>query len=213
MFTGIIEEIGKIVRISNIAGGKKIKISAKLILTDLKTDDSVAVNGVCLTATKVESDGFWADAVGETLNKTTLSFLKENSEVNLERALTLQTRLGGHLVQGHVSAIGEITEIKKLGENYSLECLIPEKLTKYIIDEGSVTINGISLTVAKIINQRITISVIPHTWDNTNLKYMKVGYKINIEVDVIAKYIEKLLFANKNNNEKFTDDWFKKLGY
>lgn len=213
MFTGLIEEVGKITKIQGIPGGKKLRILASKIMDDIKVDDSVAVNGVCLTATKIETDGFWADAVGETLNKTTLAFINENTFVNLERAMKVSDRLGGHIVQGHIGGIGEIIQILNPGDNYILECLVPEKLAKYIIDEGSITLNGISLTVAKINDCRITVSVIPHTWEMTNLKYLSSGSKINIEPDVIAKYLEKLLFSNKNDKEKFTDDWFKKLGY
>ena len=214
MFTGLIEEIGKIKEINSINGGIRINISASVIMSDLKIDDSIAVNGVCLTAVKVEQNNFVVEAVGETLNKTTFNELRENQIVNLERAIRLSDRLGGHLVQGHVNGIGRISNIKKLGENYFLEVEIPPRLSKYLIDEGSISIDGISLTIAKLIDNKVGISVIPHTWKNTNLNSRKIGEKINIETDVIAKYIEKLLLNKKQNDiEPFTQKWFEEMGY
>lgn len=214
MFTGLIEEIGKIVRINPIAGGKKFRVLASKIMDDIKVDDSIAINGVCLTATCVEPDGFWADAVGETLNKTTLAEMHEGAAVNVERAMKLSDRLGGHIVQGHVNGIANVTQIKKLGENYFLEINIPAELQKYTIAEGSISIDGISLTIAKLNSTRVGLSVIPHTWAATNLKDRKVGDRVNIETDVLAKYIEKLLMNNKETGTgKFSDEWFKNLGY
>ncbi|MGD8782246.1 MAG: riboflavin synthase [Ignavibacteria bacterium] len=214
MFTGLIEEIGKIKKVEPASGGKKIKIGASVILDDLKVDDSVAVNGICLTATKVEKDGFWADAVGATLEKTSLAEVGENVEVNLERALRFNDRLGGHLVQGHVNGLGEVTRITKLGENYYLEVSVPEELEKHVIDEGSIAIDGISLTIASLKNNLVGVSVIPHTWKNTNLINRKIGDKVNIETDMIAKYVEKLL--NKKEEKKpgkISESWLKEMGY
>ena len=213
MFTGIIEETGKLIAAENIAGGKRLKISASKIFTDLKIDDSVCVNGVCLTVTKIDNNFFWCDAVGETLNKTTLANLNQNYELNLERALLLTGRLSGHLVQGHVNGIGTITQFIKLGENFTLEVDIPKEIVKYVVDVGSITIEGISLTVAKIVDRKITISIIPHTWNYTNLKNKKTGDKVNIETDLFAKYVEKILLCSKDEGSKFTDNWFKNLGY
>ena len=212
MFTGLIEETGKIAEIKPISGGKRLKISAKKILDDLKTDDSVAVNGVCLTVTKTDNNFFFADAVGATLLKTTLNGIQNGTIVNLERALRLSDRLGGHLVLGHVNGIASVTTIKRIGENYLLEVSLPADLVKYVIDEGSITLDGISLTIAGISEQKITISVIPHTFENTNLKYRKTGDKVNVETDVLARYMENLIAANDKKNI-FTDSWFKKLGY
>jgi len=212
MFTGIIEEIGKSALIENIQGGKRIKILASEILEDVKIDDSICVNGVCLTVTGKGKDYFSADAVGETLNKTTLSKLRIGEEVNLERALKLTDRLGGHIVQGHVNGTGSVADIAKLGENYFLEIIIPSGLEKYVIAEGSVTVEGISLTVAKIEGNKIGLSIIPHTWKNTNLRSKKNGDEVNIEVDVIAKYVEKLIKGNKRE-EGLTELRLKELGY
>ena len=214
MFTGLIEEIGKIERITTISGGIRLQISADKILSDLKVDDSVAVNGVCLTATEVASTHFYAEAVGATLEKTTLNFIHHSQSVNLERAVRLMDRLGGHLVQGHVNGIGEITVISKLGENYFLEVAVPKELSKYTIDEGSIAIEGISLTIAKLNGNKVGVSVIPHTWKNTTLSGKRTGDKVNIETDVIAKYVEKLLNTNPNDGkDRFSDEWFKKMGY
>lgn len=213
MFTGLIEEIGKVKSIQPIAGGQKINLSASKILDDLKVDDSVAVNGVCLTATKIETNSFWVDAVGETLTKTTVAKFKNGINVNLERAVRLNDRLGGHLVQGHVNGIGRITQIINRGENYFLEVEVPPSLNKYLIDEGSIAVDGISLTIAKLTENRAGISVIPHTWANTILNQKVVGDHVNIETDVIAKYVEKLISDKKNSDETFTDEWFKNMGY
>ncbi len=208
----VIEEIGKVTKVTSIAGGIRLKIQASKIMEDIKVDDSICINGVCLTATDINNNEFWADAVGETLNKTTLAAIRETEDVNLERSVRLMDRLGGHLVQGHVNGIGTITQIKKLGENYFLEIQVPEILEKYIIEEGSIAIDGISLTIAKLNGTKIGISIIPHTWSNTILKNKKPGDKVNIETDVIAKYVEKLL-KNGENIGVFTENWFKNLGY
>ena len=213
MFTGLIEETGNIKSVYPISGGKSLQISAERILDDLKIDDSVAVNGVCLTVVKLAENSFWADAVGATLEKTTLNNIRQNDIVNLERSVRLMDRLGGHLVQGHVNGIGTITEISKLGDNYFLEVIIPETLQKYVIDEGSVCIDGISLTIARLKNNYVGVSVIPHTWKNTTLNKKYKGDKVNIETDVIAKYIEKIMTAGTDDNKRFSTEWFKSMGY
>jgi len=148
------------------------------------------------------------------LDKTTIANLKLSSSVNLELAMKLNDRFGGHLVQGHVNGIGTIEEITKLGENYWLNILVPGSLEKYLIEEGSIAIDGISLTIAKLDGSNVGVSIIPHTWSNTNLKGKKVGEQINIETDVLAKYIEKLI--NKDDsvqNTKLTENRLKELGY
>ena len=213
MFTGLIEETGNIKSIRPINGGKSLQISAKIILNDLKIDDSVAVNGVCLTVVKLTESSFWADAVGATLEKTTLANIRQNDMVNLERSVRLMDRLGGHLVQGHINGIAVISEISKLGENYFLEVVIPEELKKYVIDEGSICIDGISLTIAKLRNTHVGVSVIPHTWQKTTLNKKHTGDKVNIETDVIAKYIEKIMITGNKNDNRFSTEWFKNMGY
>ena len=214
MFTGIIEEIGKIEKITPIAGGITIKIKAEKILEDVAVNDSICIDGVCLTVTKKDNETFWADAVGATLEKTTFIKIKADTSVNLERSVKLSDRLGGHLVQGHVNGVGTITEITKLGENYLLKTFIPDELNKYLIKEGSIAINGISLTIADLKSNEISISIIPHTWQNTNLKDKKVNDKVNVEIDILAKYVEKLLTkVNNSSNKNITENWLKEIGY
>jgi len=214
MFTGIIEEIGKIENTTSIAGGLNININAGKILEDIKVNDSICIDGVCLTVTKISNNSFWIDAVGATLEKSTFNHIHKNDLVNLERSVKLNDRLGGHLVQGHVNGIGKISDLKKLGENYLLKIMIPENLVKYIIREGSIAINGISLTISDLESNEISISIIPHTWLNTNLKTKRVNDLVNIEVDVLAKYVEKLL-SNVNGSEvkNISENWLKELGY
>jgi riboflavin synthase len=214
MFTGIIEEIGKIQKTQLIAGGLSLKIEAKEILEDISVNDSICIDGVCLTATKIDDFGFWVDAVGATLEKTTFVDIKTSSSVNLERSLRLNDRLGGHLVQGHINGIGTISEIKKLGDNYLVNIEIPGELEDYIIKEGSIAINGISLTIADVIKNQVVISIIPHTWQNTTLQYKQVNDKVNVEIDILAKYVEKLLSKNNSNTKiDISENWLKELGY
>jgi len=214
MFTGIIEEIAKIDKTKPIAGGLSIKIEANKILDDISVNDSICIDGVCLTVTNFDNSGFWVDAVGATLEKSTFAFINSSSYVNLERSVKLNDRLGGHLVQGHVNGIGTISEIQKLGENYLLKIIVPENLERYLIKEGSIAINGISLTIADLNVNEISLSIIPHTWRNTNLKDKKVNDKVNIEIDVLAKYVEKLLTKTSDtSNKNITENWLKELGY
>jgi len=214
MFTGIIEEIGKIQKTHPIAGGLSLNIKAKKITEDISVNDSICVDGVCLTATKINDSGFWVDAVGATLEKSTFAQTKISASVNLERSLRLNDRLGGHLVQGHVNGIGTISEIQKLGKNYLLKISIPEELENYIVKEGSIAVNGISLTIADTIKNNVTISVIPHTWQNTTLQYKRVNDLVNVEIDILAKYVEKLLSKNNGNTKiDISENWLKELGY
>ena len=161
-------------------------------------DDSIAVNGVCQTITRIENRGglFHVQVVHVTLEKTTLKWLRVGDEVNLERPLTLADPLGGHLIQGHVNGVAELTSVKSYGENRLLILKIPSKLCKYVIEEGSIAFDGVSLTVASVAREKdqVMISIIPHTWQKTNFKNRLLGDKLNMEVDVLAKYVENLLF-------------------
>ena len=214
MFTGIVEEIGKIEKSIPIAGGFEIKIKAEKVLEDIKINDSICIDGVCLTVTKADTNSFWVDAVGATLEKTTFTQIQSVTLVNLERSVRLNDRLGGHLVQGHVNGIGTITEIIKLGENYLVKIRIPEELEKYLIKEGSVAINGISLTIADLIKNEISISIIPHTWQKTNLKNKQVNDIVNVEIDILAKYVEKLLSKESTPSRiNISEGWLKEIGY
>jgi riboflavin synthase len=214
MFTGIVEEIGKIEKITPITGGLNLKINASKILEDIKINDSICVDGVCLTVIETAQNYFLVDAVGATLEKTTFNNVKAKDLVNLERSVKLNDRLGGHLVQGHVNGIGKISEIKKLGENYLVKLIVPEELERYLIKEGSIAINGISLTMADLDKNIVSISIIPHTWQNTNLKFRNVNDLINVEIDILAKYVEKLLSKSTASTEKnISEGWLKELGY
>ncbi|AFN75196.1 riboflavin synthase, alpha subunit [Melioribacter roseus P3M-2] len=211
MFSGIVEEIGKIERVDRIENGIQFSISGKNIFEDLKLGDSVAVDGVCLTVTSINNNLFNVDAVGETLLKTTLRNYNAGNFVNLERAIKYNERIGGHLVQGHVNYTGKIRGIIPKGENYLLEISYPYQLKKYFIDEGSIAVNGVSLTIARLYEEYLVISVIPYTWEHTTLKFKKPGDLVNIEVDLIAKYVEKLINSKEDSN--FTTDKLKKMGY
>lgn len=205
MFTGIIEEIGIVKSIKS----KVITIEANKIFDDLKLGDSVAVNGTCLTVSSFEGKAspkiFNADITSETLSRTNLGDLKSGFKVNLERALTLNGRLGGHIVSGHIDGVGIIKNISKNAEDIELTIEVPPNLIKYIIEKGSVAVDGISLTVAKVNKNYFSVAIIPHTLKETILYYKKAGDKVNIENDIIGKYVEKLLSfnnINKNNNNK-----------
>jgi len=214
MFTGLIEETGTIQQIKNIAGGKKIVISAEKILSDIKVDDSISVSGVCLTVIEYNKKKFTVEAVGETLQKSTIADLKINDSVNLERALRLNDRLGGHFVQGHVNGIGRISRLEKRGDNWFVEISIPVELEKYVIEEGSIAIDGVSLTIAKLNNNFVGISVIPHTFKNTVISNYRIDTAVNVETDFFAKYIEKILLGNNTgSNGILTEAWLKKMGY
>jgi riboflavin synthase len=205
LFTGLIKEIGTIKSIRSNAEGKEITISSSTLLPEIMIDDSVAINGCCLTATKINSNSFRVQAIHVTLDKTIIGTLKPGSKVNMELALRAMDRLGGHFVQGHVNGIGEIKNINSRGKNYEVSIEVPSDIKKYLIQEGSIAIDGISLTLAKVDSTNIvSVSIIPHTWDNTILNTKKAGSVVNIEVDVLAKYIEN--FMNIKKNEKLNQE-------
>ena len=199
MFTGIIEEMGIVKSIKS----KVITIEANKIFDDLKLGDSVSVNGTCLTVSSFSNKIFNADITSETLSRTNLGDLKSGFKVNLERALTLNGRLGGHIVSGHIDGVGIIKNISKKSEDIELVIEVPTNLMKYIIEKGSVAVDGISLTVAKVDNNKnnFSVAIIPHTLKETVLYYKKAGDKVNIENDIIGKYVERLLSFNDFNNE------------
>lgn len=202
MFTGLIEEIGKIISITNLGGGIRIKVSASKIMDDVKIDDSISINGVCQTVVQVGKNEFEVIAIEETLKKTNFNELKPNQEVNLERAVRLNDRLGGHLVQGHIDCVGKITSIIKSQTEHLVTISFPFEFAKYIIPVGSICINGVSLTVAKLDNKTFTVAIIPHTWDMTIFKNFKVGDMVNLEFDIIGKYLERLLDPHLNTNKE-----------
>ena len=204
MFTGIIEEMGTIVewvRGSEPSGGAKLVLRAGQALAGesrLREGESIAVNGVCLTAREIAAETFSADLSPETLERTSLGRLAAGSRVNLERAMTPSARFGGHIVQGHVDGVGKLAALDPLPDhNYWLSVDIPAELDRYIVWKGSIAFDGISLTVARLDGLRVGVAIIPHTYENTNLAALRPGDPINIECDVLAKYVEKLLLAQR----------------
>ncbi len=189
MFTGIIEEVGQVARI----GGGNLVINCAKVIEDVQLGDSIAVNGVCLTVTHFDKSGFTADVMPETVRRTSLAELKKGSPVNLERALTLASRLGGHIVSGHIDGTGEIVKFADEGNAILMTVSADSSLLRYIVEKGSVALDGISLTVAQVTDSDFTVSLIPHTREVTNLGSKKVGSPINIETDVLGKYVEKML--------------------
>jgi riboflavin synthase len=194
MFTGIIEELGTVESFEPRSAGAHLRIACALVLSDLTEGASIAVNGACLTAISVTVNSFAADLAPETLQRTNLGHLARGSRVNLERPVTPATRLSGHIVQGHVDATGELVSLAPLGDgNYWLTVRVPAGLDRYMVHKGSITIDGISLTIASVENGLLGVTIIPHTFANTRLGSLEPGARVNLEVDVIAKHIEKLL--------------------
>ena len=213
MFTGIIEELGKITSLDKHAGGAKIEISAKIVTNETNEGDSIAVNGVCLTALEIKSDSFAADVSQETLNRSTLGNLKIGSSVNLERAVTPSTRLGGHIVQGHVDARGKFLSAKQDGDFWTVRIGFPAEIGQYLVYKGSVSVEGISLTIANLGDEYFEIAVIPKTWELTNLSSLQTGDAVNLEADVIAKYVERIMLYGQKKAEDITMEKLSKLGF
>ncbi|WP_024615695.1 riboflavin synthase [Clostridium sp. Ade.TY] len=202
MFTGIIEEIGEIKSIKSGIKSSKLLIKASKVLKNTKIGDSIATNGVCLTVTNINKDIFEADVMAETLRRSNLGSLKSGSKVNLERALTLESRLGGHIVSGHIDGTSKIISFLKEDNATWVTLSADKNILKYIIFKGSITIDGVSLTVAYVDDEVFKVSIIPHTGCETNLLNKKVNETVNIECDLIGKYVEKLLGLNKKFEEK-----------
>jgi riboflavin synthase len=215
MFTGIIEEIGKISSLEKSANGAKIKISTQVVTKDAKEGDSIAVNGVCLTAIEITPNSFAADVSGETLNRSTLGNVKIGSKVNLERAATPSTRLGGHIVQGHVDARGKFLAAKQDGDFWTVRIGFPKEIAQYLVYKGSISVEGISLTIANLAEDFFEIAVIPKTWELTNLSALKSSDAVNLEADVIAKYVERIMLYGKTQGktEVITKEKLTKLGF
>ncbi|GAB3654602.1 riboflavin synthase [Glycomyces tarimensis] len=192
MFTGIVEELGEVVK----TGESSLSVRGPLVTSDVGFGDSIAVNGVCLTVVALEGDVFTADVMAETYRRTVIGALEVGDRVNLERAATPTTRLGGHLVQGHVDGVGEITARKPAAEWEEVSFRLPEGLGKYVVEKGSITVDGTSLTVAAIDGDEFTVGLIPATLEATTLGRKQVGDPVHLEVDVIAKHTEKLLEAS-----------------
>lgn len=210
MFTGLIEEIGTIVDVRHQGGSVLMTIEAEKIMSDLAIDNSVNINGACQTVIQRTERTFTVQAVEETLQKTTLKHLRHGDLVNLERALTLSSRLGCHLVAGHVDCLGRVINRNERTSSILFTIQIDEKWLRYVVEQGSIAVDGVSLTVAQLASDRFTVSIIPYTLGQTTLQDLKIGQSVNIEVDIIGKYIER--FVKKPDS---TLDWgkLKTLGY
>ena len=193
MFTGIIEELGSVRSIEERGENARLVIGARVVTEGTNHGDSISVNGVCLTALDIEPDSFAADVSRETLQRSTLGSLKPGAPVNLERAVTPATRLGGHIVQGHVDARGRFAAVEDHGESWTMRIAYPNEIARYLVFKGSVAVEGISLTIAGLADEYFEIAIIPKTWEVTNLSHLQPGDDVNIEVDVLGKYIERLL--------------------
>ncbi len=215
MFTGLVKEMGKVVSVTKNTEGVLLTVASTLLRPQMGIDDSVAINGVCQTVVSLGENFFSVQVVHTSLEKTTLGKLKSGTEVNLELALTLSDRLGGHIVQGHVNGVASVEKLLMRGENTLMTLRLPSELLRYVVKEGSITLDGTSLTVSELEEDLVTVSLIPHTLKQTVLKNRKVGHEINIEVDILAKYIERLL-QSKNSSEsksKMTEEWLRSQGF
>jgi len=209
MFTGIVEELGSVER---VAAGR-ITIACHKVIEGSREGSSIAVNGVCLTAVNLQGESFSADLAPETVRRSNLGRLQVGSRVNLERPLSLSDRLSGHIVQGHVDGVGELISLEALGdENWWMKVRIPTELERYLVYKGSIAIDGISLTVADVAADLVSVTVIPHTYHNTTLGARKPGELLNLECDILAKHVEKLL-GNLNAKPSLTVEKLKELGY
>jgi riboflavin synthase len=198
MFTGIIEEVGRVVRVTRGQGTRGLTVSCAQLAKELRKGDSIAVNGVCLTAVELALESVGFDLAEETWERTSFSRIKEGALVNLERPMRADGRFGGHIVQGHVDGAGKFLALDQIegAEDYWLRIEIPAELARYVISKGSLSIEGISLTVATIEGTQVTAAIIPHTVAATNLKSLRPGDAVNLEVDMIAKYVEKMMAGN-----------------
>ena len=198
MFTGIIAAVGAITTLQPRGGDVRLRIATgKLDLRDVRLGDSIAVSGVCLTAVELSNDGFWADASRETLERTLLGEAQPGTRVNLEKALTPTTRLGGHLVSGHVDGIGTVTEWRPDGRSWRLRIQAPDALARYIAEKGSIGVDGVSLTVNRVDGAAFELNIVPHTLAETTLADFNTGRRVNLEVDLIARYLERLLLGDR----------------
>jgi riboflavin synthase len=196
MFTGIIEELGAIRRITTARDGARLEVSAGIVTRDAKEGDSIAVNGVCLTIVDRGPDWLAADVSAETLRRTSLNRMRAGTRVNLERPLMASSRLGGHIVQGHVDGTGKFTGARAEGDGWIVRIEFPADLARYIVEKGSIAVDGISLTVAALSEEWFEIAIIPHTWKVTNLSALERGAAVNLEVDIVAKYVERMMQAH-----------------
>lgn len=213
MFTGIIEELGTVLSVKKGGQSSTVRIGASRILNDIHTGDSIAVNGVCLTAAAFDKQGFLADVMNETFEKSSLERLKPGDPVNLERAMKAGGRFGGHIVAGHTDGTGTVTSVKKDANAVWFTIAAPPEIMRYCIKKGSVAVDGISLTIADIGEQWFQVSVIPHTLKETVLGYKKPGDLVNLENDMIGKYVEKLMRPEGDEKSSITEEMLIKAGF
>ncbi len=202
MFTGIVEEVGQVARVANENGNHRLTVQATELIRELRTGDSIAVSGVCLTAVEITPESFAADLAAETWQRTSFSRIRKDALVNLELPMRADGRFGGHIVQGHVDGTGKFIALDRVpdADDYWLRIEIPPELARYVIFKGSLCIEGISLTVAAVEGTKVTAAIIPHTVKMTNLKSLKAGDAVNLEVDMVAKYVEKMMKAESANS-------------
>lgn len=216
MFTGIIEELGRVRSVERRGEGVRIVAEARTVTEGTREGDSIAVNGVCLTALDVRRDSFAADGSRETLQRSTLGALRPGLPVNLERAATPATRLGGHIVQGHVDARGRFLSAEEHGGSWTVRVAYPPEVARYLVFKGSVAVEGISLTVAGLTDEYFEVAIIPKTWAVTNLSHLRPGDSVNLEADIIAKYVERILSVGARRGESapaLTLERLSELGY
>ena len=214
MFTGIIEAVGSVIAIEPRSGDKRLRINtATMDLSNTGIGDSIATNGVCLTVIDLPGDGFWADVSAETLSLTTIEHWRANTRVNLEKALTPSTPLGGHIVSGHVDGIARFTGQWTDGRSHRLTFSVSSCLAKYIAQKGSITIDGVSLTVNTVDECQFSINIVPHTWDNTVIAHYRIGDQVNIEVDLLARYVERLLLDREQPPKNLTKSFLQEHGF
>lgn len=216
MFTGIVEEIGTVRSVVSGVGSGEIAINAALVLEHTKIGDSIAVNGVCLTVTKISSGGFTADVMPETLRRSNLGGLRIGDQVNLERAMAADGRFGGHIVSGHIDGVGTVSEMKRESNAVWVTIKAASDILRLIVEKGSVAIDGISLTVAKVGDKDFSVSIIPHTGSETTLLHRRIGDRVNLENDIVGKYVEKLLLPKNTpdvKESKITMEFLKEHGF
>ena len=213
MFTGLIEEVGVVRQLRRRGEFQRLEIGARSTLADLRVGDSICIDGVCQTVVDLGSCGFSVESVEETLKRTTLGGLRAGAGVNLERSLQLQDRLGGHLILGHVDGVGRIRRLQREGSSWILEIETPSELQHYIASKGSIAVDGISLTVVEAGGKGFTVSIIPHTFSHTNLSRRHKGDPVNLEVDIIARYVERLLQTRGESGRGLTFQQLRETGF
>jgi len=217
VFTGIIEEVGVIREMRFLSAGGVINVSAKWIAPGLKIGDSICVDGVCLTATQISPDSFYCDISAETLNRSNFKHSKPGTSVNLERSLQVGARMGGHFVLGHVDDTGQLTGKTSSGPGYEMTFEFPPELERYLVFKGSIAVNGISLTIASLQKNSFSVSVIPHTYEATNLSRLEIGHAVNLEVDVLGRYFERFFKLGREEEGKsesrITLEYLKEQGF